>query len=161
MNLVVLKVLTNYLQVFSLAKNFDIKWPPIIVTMFSAAETASGPSIQFYSTQCAIGCNYYERLLVYFLMPIGYVLITIIGLVLVNFINICLMKRKRKSVMSENLQEFDRNNITGTAFISKVKNLHKGLFLMYPTIIKNLLQIINCTEIDGKYYLTKDFNIQC
>ena len=60
----VLKVLTNYLQVFSLAKNFDIKWPYVIVTMFSAAETASGPSIQFYSTQCAIGWTYYERLII-------------------------------------------------------------------------------------------------
>ena len=28
-----------------------------------------------------------------------------------------------------------------------------GLFLMYPTIIKNLLQIINCSEIDLKIFL--------
>ena len=61
------------------------------------------------------------------------------------------------------MQEYDRDNITGIPFISKwlKTSLVVGLFLMYPTIIKNLLQIINCTEIDGKYYLTKDFNIEC
>ena len=32
---------------------------------------------------------------------------------------------------------------------------------MYPTIIKNLFQIINCTQVDQKYYLSRDFKIEC
>ena len=159
----VLKVLTNYLQVFSLAKNFDIKWPPIIVTMFDAAETASGPSIQFYSTQCAIGWNYYQRFIVYLSMPIGYLILTILALTIANCVNKCIISKKRKSIRPANLLNFDKNHPTDMKFISKWLKTSAvvGLFLMYPTVIKNLLQIINCTQVNNRYYLNKDFNIVC
>ena len=204
----VLKVLTNYLQVFSLAKNFDIKWPRVIVTTFSAAETASGPSIQFYSTQCAIGWSYYERLTVYFIMPIVYILVTLLTLMIINSVNYCkyiYYKKKfidsgnsvnlkkdliayydsfRKDISDDDIKleisiesESKDNEMTkdqinkliemrdnlGVTFIKKwIKtSLVVGLFLMYPTIIKNLLQIINCSEIDGEYYLNKDYSITC
>ena len=36
-----------------------------------------------------------------------------------------------------------------------------GLFLMYPTVIKSLLQALNCVEIDGTLYLQEDYSIEC
>ena len=36
-----------------------------------------------------------------------------------------------------------------------------GLFLMYPSIVKNSLSIINCIQIGDKSYLYKDLSVQC
>lgn len=159
----VIKVLTNYLQVISLAKNFDIKWPEIIIYMFNTAETASGPSIQFYSTQCAIGWNYYQRFIVYLAMPTGYIFFVTFILSIIYCINKIYINQKIKTITPEQLNDFIKENEFNCKTLLKwfKTSTVVGLFLMYPTVIKNLLQIINCVEVDGVYYLNKDFSIEC
>ena len=159
----VLKVLTNYLQVFSLAKNFDIKWPPLVYNLFEAAETASSPSIQFYSSDCAIGWSYYERFLVYLSMPLIYSLSCLAILSLITLIITPIRNKKRKSLPFDKIDNFNIHNPVGKKFLFKWMriSLVVGLFLMYPTIIKNLFQIINCTQVGDKYYLSRDFKVEC
>ena len=36
-----------------------------------------------------------------------------------------------------------------------------GLFLLYPSLIKNIFSILSCTPIGDKSYLTSDMSIQC
>jgi len=159
----VLKVLTNYLQVFSLAKNFDIKWPPLVYNLFEVAETASSPSIQFYSSDCAIEWTYYERFIVYLSMPLIYTFSCLVILSLVTLIISPIRNSKRKTIAINKIDKYNINNPVGKKFLYKwIRiSLVVGLFLMYPTIIKNLFQIINCTKIDQRYYLSKDFKIEC
>ena len=142
----VIKILTNYLQVFSLAKNFDVKWPSIFYSMFSVAQSASGPSLQFYSAQCTFGWTYYDRLIVYFVMPIGYILAVIIAVSLTGYF----IARKN-------------NNQINFKFMSRwIKTaLVVGLFLIYPSVIKSLLQALNCVNIDDTLYLQEDYSIEC
>ena len=57
----VAKILFNYLQVFSLASNFDIKWPDQIQSLFSTTEDISNLKISFYSSDCALGWKFYDK----------------------------------------------------------------------------------------------------
>ena len=142
----VIKILTNYLQVFSLAKNFDVKWPSIFYSMFSVAQTASGPSLQFYSTQCTFGWTYYDRLIVYFVMPLGYILAVVL---VMSFSGYVIARKNNTNVNFKFMSRWIKTSLV------------VGLFLMYPTVIKSLLQSLNCVEIDGTLYLQEDYSIEC
>jgi len=35
------------------------------------------------------------------------------------------------------------------------------IFLLYPTIVNYTFELFNCTEIEGAYYLKRDFKMTC
>merc|ERR1711965_529088 len=65
----VVKIFMNYAQVFSLASSFQINWPTLIRYLFERAKEFSSPRVSFYSSDCAIGWSYYDKLLVYLILP--------------------------------------------------------------------------------------------
>ena len=66
------KIFMNYAQVFSLASSFQINWPLLIRYLFERAKEFSSPRISFYSSDCAIGWSYYDKLIVYLALPLVY-----------------------------------------------------------------------------------------
>ena len=59
----VIKIFMNYAQIFTLASSFEINWPEIILVLFDRTKDFSSPKISFYSSDCTIGWNYYDKLI--------------------------------------------------------------------------------------------------
>ncbi len=82
----VIKIFMNYAQIFTLASSFEINWPEIILILFDRTKEFSSPKISFYSSDCTIGWNYYNKLLIYIILPIIYVIIVTLILSIYTFL---------------------------------------------------------------------------
>ena len=163
----VVKIFMNYAQVFSLASSFQINWPFLIRYLFERAKEFSSPRVSFYSSDCAIGWSYYDKLLVYLILPIFYIVsVTII----ISLISLCYCEKKKKkikkmtSIKSQiELKKYKENKPSClTFFIAWEKTaIVVGTFLSWPTIVTKTLEVLNCEQIGDQYYLVKDYSVIC
>ena len=163
----VIKIFMNYAQIFTLASSFEINWPEMILVLFDRTKDFSSPKISFYSSDCTIGWNYYNKLLIYIILPIIYVVLVVTILSLYSFY-IYKPKRERKinnkdwgKHKTEN--EFNKFHPDPIIFYKSwlCTSTLIGLFLAWPTIIKQSLSIIPCKQFGNKYYLLEDLSIEC
>lgn len=180
------KVLTNYLQVFSLAKEFDVKWPSLLKIFYSTSNKAANPSIQFYSSDCSINFHYYDIFIMYNILPVCF-----IGVTMIILFNISQYKEnnyhKEMKEIEENyhkeqgelnndisltesykVYEKKRNEILNSftnkrTFIRKWTNtsLVVGLFLIYSSLVTNILSMLSCIKVGDKYYISSNLDIEC
>ena len=162
----VIKIFMNYAQIFTLASSFEINWPDIVLNLFDRTKEFSSPKISFYSSDCTLGWEYYDKLLTYILLPILYVVIVTIILSVYSFV---FYKRKRDSIIinrdisSDEKRKYLKNNPEPLIFYQAwiCTSILIGLFLAWPTIIKQSLSIIPCKEFGNRYYLLQDLSIEC
>lgn len=163
----VIKIFMNYAQIFTLASSFEINWPEIILVLFDRTKDFSSPKISFYSSDCTIGWNYYNKLLAYIILPIIYVIVVIAILSIYTFY---FYTKKRNSKIKENSWGKHNNRKTFLKFNPEPMIFYKswlctstliGLFLAWPTIIKQSLSIIPCKKFGEKYYLLEDLSVEC
>ena len=97
----VVKIFMNYAQVFSLASSFQINWPALIRYLFERAKEFSSPRVSFYSSDCVIGWNYYDKFIVYLTLPLVYI---IMATIIIFILSLCYCKKKKKkaATMSNN-----------------------------------------------------------
>ena len=157
----VIKIFMNYSQIFTLASSFEINWPEIIMQLYDRTKEFSSPKISFYSSDCTIGWDYYQKLLVYLLLPLGYVGIVTIILSIYSFS--CYKTYHNKQVLKGIDNEFYLKNPKPIIFFKSwmITSILIGLFLAWPTIIKQTLSIIPCKKFGNKYYLLQDLSIEC
>tara|TARA_B100001093_G_scaffold508464_2_gene570721 strand:+ start:2185 stop:6999 length:4815 start_codon:yes stop_codon:yes gene_type:complete len=163
----VVKIFMNYAQVFSLASSFEINWPSLIRYLFERAKEFSSPRVSFYSSDCAIGWSYYDKLLVYLILPLFYIIaVTII----IFLISLCYCSRKKKKIKQMRrhksqieIEEYEKNRPNClTFFIAWEKTaIVVGTFLSWPTIVTKTLEVMNCEKIDDTYYLVRDYSVVC
>ena len=160
----VVKIFMNYAQVFSLASSFQINWPTLIRYLFERAKEFSSPRVSFYSSDCAIGWSYYDKLIVYFALPIGYILIITILILLLT----CCFARQQKWKLSQIKSPEEKKKYKSIHptyfqfFIAWEKTaIVVGTFLSWTTIVEKTLDVLNCEKIGNKYYLIKDMSVVC
>ena len=164
----VIKIFMNYAQIFSLASSFDINWPDMIIVLFDRTKEFSSPKISFYSSDCTIGWNYYDKLLVYLLLPLVYILI--VSFILITYTKYIYEKKRNHFLFTE---KWKKKYKTKEQYINKhpeprifynawaCTSILIGLFLAWPTLIKQSLSIIPCKKYGNKYYLLEDLSIEC
>ena len=160
----VVKIFMNYAQVFSLASSFQINWPTLIRYFFERAKEFSSPRVSFYSSDCAIGWSYYEKLIVYLALPIVYIfsVTCIIGIVSLLFCKKKQKKLKRLNSVIEREDFLKKSPSCCEFFIAWQKTaIVVGTFLSWPTIVEKTLEVMNCEKIGDNYYLVKDLSIEC
>ena len=163
----VIKIFMNYAQIFTLASSFEINWPEIVLNLFDKTKEFSSPRISFYSSDCTIGWGYYEKLLGYLLLPLGYIIIITIILSMYSFS--CYKKNRIKRINKNkwrninHKEKFFKNNPDPIVFFKSwmYTSILIGLFLAWPTIIKQGLSIIPCKLYGDKYYLLEDLSVEC
>ena len=160
----VVKIFMNYAQVFSLASSFQINWPSIVRYFFERAKEFSSPRVSFYSSDCTIGWTYYDKLLIYLIMPLFYIFVVTI----IIFIVTALFCRNKKKIMKKMTSEKERELYKKTEptfctfFIAWEKTaIVVGTFLSWPTVVQKILEVMNCEKIGDKYYLVKDLSVEC
>ena len=160
----VVKIFMNYAQVFSLASSFQINWPGLIRYLFERAKEFSSPRVSFYSSDCAIGWSYYDKLIVYLALPLFYMLsVTMV----IAIISLCYCSKKKKKVKKINSPtsraNYLKNKPTCLEFFSAWEKtaIVVGTFLSWPTIVEKTLEVMNCEKIGSNYYLVKDVSVSC
>ena len=158
------KIFMNYAQVFSLASSFQINWPTLVRYLFERAKEFSSPRISFYSSDCAIGWSYYDKLIVYLSLPLFYmIMVTII----IAFMSLCYCNNKKKKIKTLPTQlakeEYKANKPDCIEFFIAWEKtaVVVGTFLSWPTIVEKTLEVMNCEKVGGTYYLVKDFSVTC
>ena len=159
----VVKIFMNYAQVFSLASSFQINWPTLIRYLFERAKEFSSPRVSFYSSDCVIGWNYYDKFIVYLTLPLVYI---IMATIIIFILSLCYCKKKKKkaATMSSNDKKIYLSNSPSCMefFIAWEKTaVVVGTFLSWPTIVEKTLEVMNCEKIGEKYYLVKDVSVTC
>ena len=145
----VVKIFMNYAQVFSLASSFQINWPSMIRYLFERVKEFSSPRVSFYSSDCVIGWSYYEKLIVYLALPLGYIICVTMIIGFISLIYSYKNKREDKTSCFNFFIAWEKTAIV------------VGTFLSWPTIIEKILDIMNCEKIGDKYYLVKDVSVTC
>ena len=163
----VVKIFMNYAQVFSLASSFQINWPTLIRYLFERAKEFSSPRVSFYSSDCAIGWSYYDKLLVYLILPIFYIL----GVTLIIFlISLCYCKRQKKKIKQMRnvksqieIEQYEKSSPSCFKFFIAWEKtaIVVGTFLSWPTIVTKTLEVLNCEKVGEQYYLVKDYSVIC
>lgn len=160
----VVKIFMNYAQVFSLASSFQINWPTLIRYLFERAKEFSSPRVSFYSSDCAIGWSYYEKLIVYLALPIGYAF-SVTCIIAVISLLFCKKKKKKLKRFDSVIEREDflkKSPSCFEFFIAWEKTaIVVGTFLSWPTIVEKTLEVMNCEQIGEKYYLVKDVSVEC
>ena len=158
------KIFMNYAQVFSLASSFQINWPTLVRYLFERAKEFSSPRISFYSSDCAIGWSYYQKLIVYMALPLFYMVsVTII----IALMSLCYCRNKKKKLEQLPTQVLkDEYNSRKPSCLEFFRAWEKtavvvGTFLSWPTIVEKTLEVMNCEKVGNTYYLVKDFSVTC
>ena len=158
------KIFMNYAQVFSLASSFQINWPSLVRYLFERAKEFSSPRISFYSSDCAIGWSYYDKLIVYLLLPLFYMfMVTIV----IAIMSLCYCNNKKKKIKTFSSQvDIDNYIASKPNCIEFFRAWEKtavvvGTFLSWPTIVEKTLEVMNCEKVGDTYYLVKDFSVTC
>ena len=160
----VVKIFMNYAQVFSLCSSFQINWPFLIRYIFERAKEFSSPRVSFYSSDCAIGWSYYDKLIVYLALPIFYMIIVTIIIALISLCYCSNNKKKMKKIIKkEDRDKYIQKKPTCMEFFIAWEKtaIVVGTFLSWPTIVEKTLEVMNCEKIGDMYYLEKDVSVIC
>ncbi len=164
----VIKIFMNYAQIFSLASAFEINWPGDVRVLFRTAKDFSSPRVSFYSSDCTIGWNYYNKLFLYLTLPVFFIVISWGILRIIA----CQYEKERNRIIEKRLyleMGFETKQDYTMLFPPKkvyqrawtITTIVVGTFLMWPTIIKQSLTIFGCVKYGEKYYLIEDLSIEC
>ena len=143
---VYLKILLNYLQMISIIRSLELKWPFYVGNYLNIYANFGGVSTQILSFDCLLQDYSIETESIYIQtilavsLPFTIFLISIVALVL-----LCLKNKKTRKTQK-------------TRFIVVV--IVVSIFLQ-PSIIKTLFDNITCKQIDDSQYLKENFLIDC
>lgn len=157
------RIFLNYLQIVSLAQDFDLTWPDVIQNMFAIQYNLGNISQYMFSFDCFVKSNYQEikfRLLIYFnnifvdtasQMPTIYLRALLTGLTpILAFVIIIIFWLIYKLWTRKSI----KNDLITTLLIST--------YFIQPTIISMMAKIMSCKEVDpGEYYITTFLYFQC
>eukprot|EP00004_Rigifila_ramosa_P021075 TRINITY_DN5544_c0_g1_i1.p1 TRINITY_DN5544_c0_g1~~TRINITY_DN5544_c0_g1_i1.p1 ORF type:complete len:1867 (-),score=363.84 TRINITY_DN5544_c0_g1_i1:44-5644(-) len=137
------KILVTHIQAMAFIGNFSVSWPVGFrsllegITMFAAN---SGISIR-----CLLNMQYYDRLLVVFLLPV-------IVVVLVAFAFAALLSTKKVLRHSFQLSSYRQKFWTTVLFV---------LYILHPSILNEVVAFFNCVKVGSRSYLQSDMSVSC
>jgi len=143
---ILIKIMTNYLQLVTLVVGFKLKWPKAVESTFFAQNAVGEASEQLFSFDCLIGANgsqadvYYWKIVIMALMPLLLIAASVLFWAAVAW------KKRNWRLM--------RQECVATIVII--------FFLIEPNLVDSLFSLFSCQEIEaGEYWLTVDLSIKC
>jgi hypothetical protein len=142
------KIIISFMQVLSSYNEvYEIKWPRVIVDMFQWTNLIQLDLFSMPALSCVYpNSNFFFTFHIILVLPIGLVL----SLVAIYFGALFTLPRLKNS---KELQATFQNHFLHSILFF--------LFLMYPSISTRVLNVFNCTEIHGDFWLKSDLRIKC
>mgnify|MGYP000739300986 CR=1 FL=1 len=142
-----MKIFTNYTQLAYLTTQFKLKWPELVVELFSIQKTTASLPEQLFSVDCYLqdsGDSFENAVF------IGAVIMSLLPLLLcvAAFLVWGVISLKKRSL------EPMKKQLVATLIIL--------FFTVHPTIINSLFSVFACTEIEGLgMWLIQDLEVEC
>ena len=142
---VLIKILTNYIQLMMLTTILKMRWPEPFYQLINIQEEMSSSTGKIMSIDCLLqdygsDTSYYISILMNFLMPL------VIGLLITIIWSIVALCNSSFSLVV-------RPYITSLVVV---------FFLLHPGISITALSVFSCNEIEnGQYWNSYSYNIQC
>lgn len=150
---VLMRIMTNYLQIMSFAASFNLGWPESLKRLYDSITVISSSSEMAFSMDCFFDQagmrdtveietpTFFLKALLLMLSPI----LALIIIVVFWGIYACFKKHDRNTVI--------RNIMVSIIVV---------IFMAHPTLTSNAFSMMNCFEIDpGEQWLQADLEIQC
>ena len=142
-----MKIFTNYTQLTYLTTQFKLKWPKLVVELFSLQKATASLPEQLFSVDCYLqnsGDSFEDAVFigaaVMSLLPI---LLSMAAAVVWGVIS---LKKRSCEPMKKEL----------------IATLIIVFFTVHPTIINSLFSLFSCTEIEGLgVWLVQDLEVEC
>ncbi|TNV88077.1 hypothetical protein FGO68_gene10837 [Halteria grandinella] len=186
---VYLRILVNHLHVIALIASFEFNWPDQFVSFFRGIQPVSDAQSQILSIDCLfaqykgeIKPFYGRTIMLAILPPIMLFLIVLFWAILQKIKQISTTRSEQSSakleqnddvtsldlestrksgLFSEGIHETDIDKQEGSMFGKIVLTAIVILFLMHPTIVKEMFNLFNCKNIEGIERLYMDLNVVC
>jgi len=143
---ILIKIMTNYLQLVTLVIGFKLKWPQAVEDAFVAQNSVGGASQQFFSFDCLIGSDisqeetYYRKMIIMAFMPLLLIVFSVL-----SWMGIAWWKKS--------LKQFGAKCAATIIII---------FFLILPNLVDSMFSLFSCQEIEaGENWLTVDLSIRC
>ncbi|TNV74929.1 hypothetical protein FGO68_gene8072 [Halteria grandinella] len=185
------RILLNHLQILFFTASFDLDWPEDLLQFFKNIQPISDAQSQLFSIDCFVkNTHYFHSFQAKRIFEIKIVLIAVlpIALIFLSFVIVkCIeLKQKQSSNQTLQLQNEDSNNLEHSVVnineksantqdlsqsLSNISNKQGNgyfisiliiiLFLIHPTVTKEMFSIFNCKMIDNVQRLLIDLETVC
>jgi len=147
---VMIRIMLSYIQVVSLIGGFRAELPDEIRKFFKNQETTTSPSFQFSPVDCAAGYDFFDKLVLYLLIP---PLIFVLPAVFF-FLRYQILKYLNPKSDWPKIRRGVRNNYITTLLVA--------FFLVHPTLCKQIFSVFACRKIDAEWsFLTANVSVRC
>ena len=146
-----LKTFIGFVQVLSVSDSaFKIPWPSGFLSFLKILVPFNFDFLSVSGIGCLVEYNFFHSYMGMALLPLG-----VLSLVLVTY-NINLARQKM--IYRDHFTLAMRHTYTNHA----IQFTMWSVLLMYPPLSRRMVEYFACSaEIDGKYFLVKDFRIEC
>eukprot|EP00003_Mantamonas_plastica_P032823 TRINITY_DN910_c0_g1_i6.p1 TRINITY_DN910_c0_g1~~TRINITY_DN910_c0_g1_i6.p1 ORF type:complete len:2849 (-),score=805.55 TRINITY_DN910_c0_g1_i6:52-8598(-) len=178
----VMKVLLNYLQVIAFVGDLSVRWPPLIIALFSLMRVSLF-SLNLHPVDCSMGPDFYDRFTAYMFFPVvavfgpgTFYFLYYWGRRALSFVMKDVWLYINKNTMMANQNPWIKTKEHWQEFARHCKKRFLlaaliAMFLAHPIITKNGFQMFNCvTYYDGIpgeagtksfRYVAEDLSIDC
>jgi len=144
---VLLRILTNYIQIMFLLRGLDLSLPQRFLDVYSSIASVQQAQTDIFQVDCFYKDMSFSTskavisLLVIAIIPFAFCLLILLFFLLLR---LCKPRTFKGTAL--------RNSICATGILA---------FLLYPTISNSCFEMLSCITVDDKYYLIADVAIEC
>lgn len=148
-----IKIVVSFYQIASLLPaQGGIHWPQQFVDFINFFSFLNFDFIPWQNISCAVTIDYYTKILIVGLLPIG-----LVG-ALAAFFSLSLVYYGRNDSLSDQMAKQNRVLRAKRQF---TKCVLFTIFLLYPFVSRTALGVYNCVTVEGVRYLAADFALLC
>jgi len=159
------KVFLDYLQIVSMAKGFQIRWPSAVAQLFKYESVVSNPMDQVFSLDCMLDLNvpaptirpFYTKMLGFVLLPFLSFLLPLAIVPVYLFSRRYKAWRKKTPLTSEMMTAEKKRAwqyYTTTSIVV--------LFMVHPMVSQKMFKLFSCVDLGGgRMFLKDDLAIEC
>ena len=163
------KSLAAYGQVIGIASLFPYKWPQEIVKLFEVMDMLTSVSDRILNTDCALEDRrggglplVYEKAILYMLAPPIFTACAFVVFRVTQFV--LDPEHQQCSCFSWLRKRFLKQGerwLWEDTFRCLIVSVIVAMVVLHPTLTRQSVFLLMCTEIEGRFYLRKDLQLEC
>lgn len=148
-----IKIFISFLQICSsmVFMQTEIPWPSYFRAFISFFDFVNIDLVPWSSLSCVATIDYYTRLLVITILPVGILVVLTIGF----FLTMAILDYRDFQDASQARAARSRWRVVYVRLVCFT------LFLIFPGVSSRVLGFFVCKEVDGERYLLSDFTLRC
>eukprot|EP00741_Cyanophora_paradoxa_P012101 tig00020592_g11693.t1 len=162
---ILLKIFFDYLQLISMAKAFQIRWPAVFTDLLYLQTSIANPLDALMSIDCMFDLNVSSRVIrPFYARVIGWISIPLLCVLIPCVILVAqpawhrFRSWRRRVTPSDSDSARTRSHARDNYYVSVVVSL----YLVHPQITQKMFKLFSCRDLGGgRSYLQQDMKVDC